>query len=140
MIRFVQLDENICFSPIRLLPTLSNSNVQQAHPRSTPSSPSPLEADTKPPTDPSAFIALAQPADAGACAISALIDSASDGLYVASAGDCRAVAGWQTGDGKWRCDVLSEDQMGENPKEVARWVAAPPAYSYPAAGNHECEL
>lgn len=66
------------------------------------------------------FIALAKPAVAGACAISALVDTTSDGLYVASAGDCRAVAGWQREDGTWRVDVLSEDQMGENPKEIER--------------------
>ena len=77
---------------------------------------------TEGPTPAQTFIALAKPAVAGACAISALVDSTTDGLYVASAGDCRGVAGWQREDGTWRCDILSEDQMGENPKEIERYV------------------
>ncbi len=62
------------------------------------------------------------PADAGAVACSTIIDAENDDLYVAVTGDCRAVAGWQDKEGKWRCDVLTEDQMGENPKEVERYV------------------
>lgn len=77
-------------------------------------------AVTEGPTPAQTFVALAKPAVAGACAITALVDASADGLYVASAGDCRAVAGWQREDGTWRCDILSEDQMGENPKEVER--------------------
>lgn len=65
---------------------------------------------------------MAEPADNGACAISAIIDSEEGDLYVASTGDCRAVAGWQGKDGRWRCDVLSEDQMGENEREIERCV------------------
>lgn len=47
------------------------------------------------------------------------MDSEEGDLYVALAGDCRAVAGWEK-DGVWRSDVLSEDQMGENEREVER--------------------
>jgi pyruvate dehydrogenase phosphatase len=101
---FVELDENICQTPIKLLPTVTGP--------STPDAPSPTPAQT--------FVALAAPAQAGACAISTVVDAENDDLYVALTGDCRAVAGWQDRDGKWRCDILSEDQMGENPKEVER--------------------
>jgi hypothetical protein len=97
--RFTDLDNHICFDPIRRLAAL----------RANPSS-----------AESAALYPLLLPAMSGACAISAVVDSSSDGLYVASTGDCRAVAGWQTDDGKWRCDVLTEDQMGDNPNEVAR--------------------
>jgi serine/threonine protein phosphatase PrpC len=50
-----------------------------------------------------------------------VVDSEEGDLYVALTGDCRAVAGWEK-DGLWRCDVLSEDQMGENESEVQRYV------------------
>jgi pyruvate dehydrogenase phosphatase len=54
----------------------------------------------------------------------ALFDTAQRDLYVALAGDCRAVAGvWDpTADGKgsWKVDVLTEDQTGRNPSEVKR--------------------
>lgn len=104
MHRFLQIDENICQTPIRLLSTL-----QSKSPTSDPSAPTPGQT----------FVAMAQPANAGACAISAVVDAENDDLYVALTGDCRAVAGWEV-DGRWRCDVLTEDQMGECPNEVAR--------------------
>ena len=72
------------------------------------------------PTPTQTFVAISGPAEAGACAISTVVDAENDDLYVALAGDCRVVAGWQDANGKWRCDVLSEDQMGENPQEVER--------------------
>lgn len=100
----MQLDDSICQTPLKLLPTLSSQ------PPSSTSSPTPCET----------LVALAQPAAAGACAISTLVDSENDDLYVAVTGDCRAVAGWEGKDGKWRCDVLSEDQMGDNPREIER--------------------
>jgi pyruvate dehydrogenase phosphatase len=106
--RFTSLDHNICFGPLEHLPKPQAADV----------------AVTEGPTPAQTFIALAKPAVAGACAISALVDSTTDGLYVASAGDCRGVAGWQREDGTWRCDILSEDQMGENPKEIERYVEA----------------
>jgi hypothetical protein len=104
--RFTSLDHNICFGPLEHLPKPQAADV----------------AVTEGPTPAQTFVALAKPAVAGACAISALVDSTTDGLYVASAGDCRGVAGWQREDGTWRCDILSEDQMGENPKEIERYV------------------
>lgn len=105
-IRFTSLDHNICFGPLEHLPKPQAADL----------------AVTEGVTPAQTFIALAKPAVAGACAISALVDSTTDGLYVASAGDCRGVAGWQREDGTWRCDILSEDQMGENPKEIERYV------------------
>jgi pyruvate dehydrogenase phosphatase len=109
---FTSLDHNICFGPLEHLP-----KTGQTAPADLAVSESPTPAQT--------FVALAKPAVAGACAISALVDATSDGLYVASAGDCRGVAGWQREDGSWRCDILSEDQMGENPKEIERYVSLP---------------
>jgi pyruvate dehydrogenase phosphatase len=57
----------------------------------------------------------------------AIFDMSHRNLYVANTGDCRAVAGvWipsANGDGAWSVDVLTEDQTGRNPKELARFVA-----------------
>ncbi|WWC85446.1 uncharacterized protein L201_000309 [Kwoniella dendrophila CBS 6074] len=107
---YTQLDDHICQSPIKLLPTLKQ-----------PSNPSDY------PTPIKKLVALSQPAASGACAITTFVDSENQDLYVALAGDCRAVAGWQTAEGKWRCDTLTEDQMGENPREVERMQKEHPA-------------
>jgi serine/threonine protein phosphatase PrpC len=57
----------------------------------------------------------------------AVFDTAHRDLYVACTGDSRAVAGvWEPsedGKGRWRVEVLSEDQTGRNPSERARSVA-----------------
>lgn len=95
---FVTLDDNICYGASRMLPTLNRED----------------------PAAMAKFLALAEPAASGAVVGTAVIDAENDDLYVACTGDCRAVAGWQAADGSWRCDTLSEDQMGDNPKEVAR--------------------
>jgi pyruvate dehydrogenase phosphatase len=66
------------------------------------------------------------PAISGSCALLALLDTAHHNLYVACTGDSRAVAGvWEPDDandgkGRWRVEVLSEDQTGRNPSEAAR--------------------
>jgi serine/threonine protein phosphatase PrpC len=61
------------------------------------------------------------PALSGSCALLAYLDVAAEDLYVALAGDCRAVAGyWVEQEQKWRVEVLSDDQTGRNPKELAR--------------------
>jgi pyruvate dehydrogenase phosphatase len=61
----------------------------------------------------------------GSCALMAVLDTAHRNLYVACTGDCRAVAGiWEEtpdGTGSWRVEVLTEDQTGRNPKELARF-------------------
>ncbi|KAI1312135.1 phosphatase 2C-like domain-containing protein [Xylaria venustula] len=61
-----------------------------------------------------------EPAYAGACALLALFDPQSRKLHVASTGDCRAVLGKKTEDGKWLATALSEDCTGATPSEVAR--------------------
>jgi pyruvate dehydrogenase phosphatase len=77
-------------------------------------------------------LATMQPALSGSCAVLALVDAAHGALYVANTGDARALAGfWDEradGSGSWRVEVLSEDQTGRNPSELARVRAEhPPA-------------
>ncbi|THH13631.1 hypothetical protein EW146_g6608 [Bondarzewia mesenterica] len=71
------------------------------------------------------------PAMSGSCALMALLDTSHRDLYVACTGDSRAVAGiWEEtedGQGKWRVEVLSEDQTGRNPNEVKRMQSEHPA-------------
>lgn len=54
----------------------------------------------------------------------AFLDPSRQDLYVACTGDSRAVAGiWEEnadGTGKWRVEVLTEDQTGRNPNEIKR--------------------
>ena len=61
-----------------------------------------------------------EPAYAGACALLTLFDPQSRNLHVASTGDCRAVLGQKTDDGKWVVKALSEDCTGATPSEVER--------------------
>jgi pyruvate dehydrogenase phosphatase len=60
----------------------------------------------------------------GSCALMAFLDPSREDLYVACTGDSRAVAGiWEEngdGTGKWRVEVLTEDQTGRNPNEIKR--------------------
>ena len=62
----------------------------------------------------------------GSCALMAVLDPARHDLFVACTGDCRAVAGiWEEngdGTGKWRVEVLTEDQTGRNLNEAKRCV------------------
>ncbi|KAJ3501411.1 hypothetical protein NLJ89_g9349 [Agrocybe chaxingu] len=64
------------------------------------------------------------PAISGSCALLAVFDTAHSDLYVACTGDSRAVAGvWESssdGRDQWRIEVLTEDQTGRNPSELAR--------------------
>ncbi|WVW84270.1 hypothetical protein I302_106300 [Kwoniella bestiolae CBS 10118] len=63
----------------------------------------------------------------GCTACTLIVDTAASRLYVAHIGDSRAVAGWYNSkEGKWRCDVLTEDQCGDNPKECARRLSRHP--------------
>lgn len=61
----------------------------------------------------------------GSCALMAILDPASQDLHVACTGDARAVAGyWEEtadGSGRWRVEVMSEDQTGRNPNELKRY-------------------
>ena len=120
----MQLDDNISRKILELLPSRqttkwfgSSLSLFSGMPSATSSLEN--EADLK---SAQLFTALSQPARAGACALTSLLDADRGELYVALAGDCRAVAGWQTEDGQWRSDVLTADQMGQNPSEVARCV------------------
>ncbi|KAI9447902.1 phosphatase 2C-like domain-containing protein [Lactarius indigo] len=71
------------------------------------------------------------PALSGSCALMALLDPSRQDLYVACTGDSRAVAGiWEEnedGTGKWRVEVLTEDQTGRNPNEIERIRSEHPA-------------
>jgi len=72
-----------------------------------------------------------QPALSGSCALMALLDPSQRDLYVACTGDSRAVAGiWEEnedGTGKWRVEVLTEDQTGRNESEAKRIQSEHPA-------------
>ncbi|KAI0180323.1 protein serine/threonine phosphatase 2C [Hypoxylon sp. FL1284] len=57
---------------------------------------------------------------AGACALLALYDPLAQTVTVASTGDCRAVLGRQTADGKWATTELTTDCTGANASEAAR--------------------
>ena len=57
----------------------------------------------------------------GSCALLTLLDTDKRDLYVACVGDSRAVAGVKEAD-SWGVDVLTQDQTGRNPDEVARSV------------------
>ncbi|KAF3064466.1 Protein phosphatase 2C like protein C10F6.17c [Daldinia childiae] len=57
---------------------------------------------------------------AGSCALLALLDPQSRKLTVASTGDCRAVLGQKTADGKWAATELTTDCTGATPSEIAR--------------------
>ncbi|KAI1821797.1 protein serine/threonine phosphatase 2C [Xylaria intraflava] len=61
-----------------------------------------------------------EPAYAGACALLTLFDPQSRKLHVASTGDCRAVLGQKTADGKWVATALSQDCTGATPSEIER--------------------
>ncbi|KAJ7180347.1 phophatase 2C family protein [Mycena crocata] len=107
---FTSLDAELLAAPVRVLATAldkDSSNTQipdlSKHPLALPSM---------------------LPALSGSCALLALLDTAHRNLYVACTGDSRAVAGvWEPdaeGKGRWRAEVLSEDQTGRNPAEAAR--------------------
>jgi pyruvate dehydrogenase phosphatase len=61
-----------------------------------------------------------EPAQSGACALLTLYDPSRRKLHVASTGDCRAVIGHKTQQGKWMATVLTRDQTGSNEEEIAR--------------------
>jgi pyruvate dehydrogenase phosphatase len=66
-------------------------------------------------------LSLLQPALSGSCSLSTLIDCSGSQLYVAVAGDSRAVMGtYDPESKKWKAETLSEDQTGRSAKEVER--------------------
>lgn len=81
------------------------------------------------------------PAVSGACAVTVLVDEESQDVYVAHAGDTRAVAGYWVPprtlpsgvrcEGGWRCEVLTADHNVKNSSEVERYasvLAREPSY------------
>ena len=67
------------------------------------------------------LVSLANLEARGSCATTMIVDIATDKLYVANLGDCRAVAGWWNPVlGTWRCDVLTDsgDMNAENPLDA----------------------
>lgn len=107
---FLTLDDQIITSATRLIPHIPTQ---------------PGKPNLRPIVSP-----MLAPAVSGACAINLLVDEEREEVYVSNTGDCRAVAGvWvepNPTDGKeggWRCEVLSEDMMGDNMNEVERYVS-----------------
>ncbi|QRW02300.1 protein phosphatase 2C [Ceratobasidium sp. AG-Ba] len=109
---FANLDSEIVNAPIRVLEML------QAN-----------AGSLKPWEHPMAEASML-PALSGSCALLAVLDTARRDLHVAVTGDSRAVAGyWEedvNGEGKWRVEVLTEDQTGRNVNEYQRMVAEHP--------------
>lgn len=106
---FLTLDDQIITSATRLIPHIPTQ---------------PGKPNLRPIVQP-----MIAPAVSGACAINLLVDEEREEVYVSNTGDCRAVAGvWVEPNpsegqvGGWRCEVLSEDMMGDNPAEVERLV------------------
>lgn len=94
---------------------LKNRLFPRAPEPSSPGSATSLDARQK-----AAYAAL-RPAMHGSCALLTYIDSARGEVYVACAGDSRAVGGyWDDGTQSWTFEPLSVDQTGRNLEEVAR--------------------
>lgn len=110
---FVELDQEILNAPLRVL--AANVDEETRKKGIIPDlSKHPLALKTM------------HPAISGSCALMAVFDTVHRNLYVAVTGDSRAVAGvWEPSDdgkGTWRVEVLTEDQTGRNPTELARYA------------------
>ncbi|KAG9123634.1 hypothetical protein FRC07_014430 [Ceratobasidium sp. 392] len=110
---FANLDSEIVNAPIRVLEMLQAK-----------------AGSIKPWEHPMAQASML-PALSGSCALLAILDTARRDLHVAVTGDSRAVAGYwdedANGEGKWRVEVLTEDQTGRNINEYKRMVAEHPS-------------
>ncbi|CAE6486169.1 unnamed protein product [Rhizoctonia solani] len=108
---FANLDSEIVNAPNRILEMLQ------------------AKSDMKPWEHPMAAASML-PALSGSCALLAVLDTSQRDLHVAVAGDSRAVAGYwdedSNGQGKWRVEVLTEDQTGRNINEYHRMVGEHP--------------
>ncbi|CAE6533777.1 unnamed protein product [Rhizoctonia solani] len=108
---FANLDSEIVNAPSRILEMLQS------------------KSDMKPWEHPMAAASLL-PALSGSCALLAVLDTSRRDLHVAVAGDSRTVAGYwdedSNGQGKWRVEVLTEDQTGRNINEYHRMVGEHP--------------
>lgn len=117
---FVELDQEILNAPLRVL--AANVDEETRKKGIIPDlSKHPLALKTM------------HPAISGSCALMAVLDTVHRNLYVAVTGDSRAVAGiWEPsedGKGRWRVEVLTEDQTGRNPNELARCALSNPPYN-----------
>lgn len=61
-----------------------------------------------------------EPAYAGSCVLLTLYDPNTSSLHIASTGDCRAVLGKKSANGKYETMALTVDQTGANADEAAR--------------------
>jgi pyruvate dehydrogenase phosphatase len=111
---FLKLDDDICQAPVKEL-----ANAEEgASARRRPILPS---------TSQTLALQSLLPALSGSCALLSYLDTARNKLHVACTGDSRAIMGTLQADGKWKVQVLSEDQTGRSAKEVARMQAEHPA-------------
>ncbi|KAG8724066.1 hypothetical protein FRC09_000541 [Ceratobasidium sp. 395] len=115
---FANLDSEIVNAPIRILEMLQ------------------AKAGTIKPWEHPMAEASMLPALSGSCALLAILDTARRDLHVAVTGDSRAVAGYwdedANGEGKWRVEVLTEDQTGRNINEYKRLTSSllPPGSAF----------
>ncbi|ODO01902.1 hypothetical protein L198_02631 [Cryptococcus wingfieldii CBS 7118] len=108
---FLAVDQDVVTAPSRILYS-GPSNTLSPH---------------LPPHLPSSLAYGAFAGGPGACCATAIVDVADDRFYVANVGDTRCIARWwNEADQKWRCDVITEDCMGDNPKESARILSEHP--------------
>ncbi|WVQ81289.1 hypothetical protein IAT38_003412 [Cryptococcus sp. DSM 104549] len=103
---FVALDDDLCQTTSKLLFSPPSNTTSPLLPPHLPS-----------------LLTNASPIHSGSCSLNAIVDVAADKLFVANVGDTRAIAGWwNPREGKWRCDVLTNDAMGDNPVEAQRVI------------------
>lgn len=115
---FQKLDDELINTPVRLM----HQAMLDSTKKDTPSS----DFDSPLRTNPFARTAV-QAALNGSCALLAVLDTYRRDLYVACTGDSRAVAGiWDPESRTWSVDVLSDDQTGLSPQEVARMQSEHP--------------
>ncbi|KAL1735885.1 phosphatase 2C-like domain-containing protein [Schizophyllum commune] len=110
---FTRLDDEILKMPVQYLASAMDANSRDKD----------LIPDLR--EDQVALLAL-KTAVSGSCALLTLLDTDKRDLYVACVGDSRAVAGVKEAD-SWGVDVLTQDQTGRNPDEVARIKSEHPA-------------
>ncbi|SCZ91798.1 BZ3500_MvSof-1268-A1-R1_Chr5-3g08143 [Microbotryum saponariae] len=118
---FAAMDNQIVQAPVRLLEKAEKAGNKLSKP--SPEQILGLEE--------SEALQTLLPALSGSCALLCFLDAGRNKLHVACTGDSRAVMGtWEPaqsgGGGKWRAEVLSDDQTGRNPKEVKRMQSEHP--------------
>ncbi|KAG9049523.1 hypothetical protein FS837_010003 [Tulasnella sp. UAMH 9824] len=116
---FANLDSQIVNAPIKAVDALTQGNKDM---KASDLDPKSLEYQLT--------VSALLPALSGSCALLAMLDGSNNDMYVACTGDSRAVAGYwdvdKNGKGKWRVEVLTDDQTGRNPKEHQRMQSEHP--------------